>query len=40
MECIEAKALGRVSEAEELGERVARELLDQGAERLLEAARS
>lgn len=39
-ECIEAKALGLVSEAEELGERVARELLDQGAERLMEAARS
>ena len=39
-ECIEGQALGRVSEAEALGERVARELLDQGAERLLEAARS
>lgn len=39
-QCIEGKALGLVSEAETLGERVARELLDQGAERLLEAARS
>jgi hydroxymethylbilane synthase len=39
-ECIEARALGLVSEAEELGERVARELQGQGAERLMEAARS
>ena len=39
-QCIEAEALGPVSEAEALGERVARELLEQGAEQLLEAARS
>ncbi len=39
-ERIEGQALGPVSEAEALGERVARELLEQGAERLLEAART